>query len=72
MRARQRQDGESVRVNITLTGDAARWLREWRRRGLVTSCRDAVVQAFHVMHDKIVEQDLKEARLKTLRDSMEE
>jgi hypothetical protein len=57
----------SVRLNMTLEGDPALWLLEWKNRGLVTSCHDAVNQAFRVFHQKIVEQDLKAAQLKTLK-----
>jgi len=56
----------SIRVNITLRGEPAQWLLEWKRRGLVKSNRDAVVQAFRAMHDGIIKKDLDEARLKTL------
>ena len=56
----------SVRVNITLHGEPAQWLLQWKRRGLVKSNRDAVVQAFRAMHEGIIRKDLDEARLKTL------
>lgn len=56
-----------IRLNLSLNGDPASWLIEWKNRGLVTSCKDAVIQAFTVLHQLIAEQDLKDARLKTLR-----
>jgi len=49
-----------------LKGEPAEWLKKWKERGLVTSCRDAVVQSFRVFEERIVENDLKEAQLKTL------
>jgi hypothetical protein len=38
----------------------------------VKSNRDGVVQAIRVMHERVVEQDLEEARLRTLRDTFDE
>lgn len=70
-RARQRKHKETIRVNFFLTGEPARWLLDWKRRGLVKSNRDAVVQAFRVMHEKILQQDMEEVRLRTLRDYIE-
>ena len=58
---------EILRVNVTLRGsDIPRWYREWRRRGLVKSCSDAIVQAFARYHEHLLEQDLKAAQLKNL------
>jgi len=30
-------------------------LLEWKRRGLVTSYTDAIIQALRIMHEKIIE-----------------
>jgi hypothetical protein len=48
---------------MVLTGEPAKWLREWRERGLITSYTDAVIQALRVLHDQVMEQDLKSAQL---------
>ncbi len=44
----------------------AKWLLEWKKRGLISNCRDAIIQAFKVYHEKILDQDLRAAQLKTL------
>lgn len=56
-----------IRINMTLEGEPALWLNEWKRRGLITSYTDAVIQAFRAFYEKITEQDLKSAQLKNLR-----
>ena len=57
----------SIWVDNTLHGEPARWLLEWKRRDLVKNNRDAaVVHSFRIMHERIVSEDLKEAKLKTL------
>lgn len=59
--------GETLRINVTLRGnDVPRWYRDWRRRGLVKSCSDAIVQAFRLYQEHLLEQDLKAAQLKNL------
>ncbi len=51
---------------MTLTGEPAEWLNEWKARGLVTSYTDAVVQALRTFNEKITEQDLKTVQLKNM------
>jgi len=70
MMSRRMEDGKSVRINITLHGEPARWLQQWKRRGLVKSNQDAVIQAFRLMHERIIQHDLEEARLRTIIGSM--
>jgi len=53
----------SIRINTEVKGEPAAWLLDWKRRGLVLSNTDAIVQAFRVLHEKIVESDLKTNRL---------
>ena len=48
---------------LKVTGEPAKWLMEWKRRGLVTSYSDAVLQALRLFNEKITEQDLKMANL---------
>ena len=52
-----------VRINTTLTGEPAKWVCEWKQRGLVTSYTDAVIQALRAFNERITEQDLKSAQL---------
>lgn len=57
-----------IRINTTLVGEPAKWLYEWKSRGLVTSYTDAVLQALRIFNEKLVEQDLKSAQLGNLND----
>jgi hypothetical protein len=61
-----------VRINTVITGEPAKWLNEWKRRGLITSYTDAVIQALRVLNDKLTEQDLKLVQLKNMRNTREE
>ena len=64
---------ETLRINVTLWGfDIPRWFAEWRRRGLVKSTSDAIIQAFRLYQERLVELDIKEAQLKNLRRNSEE
>jgi len=60
---------KGIRINITLKlgSEPVNWLLEWKKRGLVTSNRDAVVQAFRSFREKILEQDLRAAQLISLK-----
>ena len=61
-----------VRVNTIIMGEPARWLKEWKRRGLVTSYTDAIIQALRAMHERVTEQDLKIIQLRNMRGEEEE
>jgi len=65
-RAYSNPKGNKIRINTTVTGEPARWLNEWKRRGLVTSYTDAVIQSLRAFKEKIVEQDLKSVQLGNL------
>ena len=58
---------EKIRINMTVEGEPAKWLNEWKRRGLVTSYTDAVIQALRVLKERVTEQDLKSAQLRNIR-----
>lgn len=60
-----------IRINTTLIGEPAKWLYEWKRRGLVTSYTDAVLQALRILNEKLVEQDLKSAQLGSIQKTEE-
>lgn len=64
--SRERMEASKVRVNCTLKGKPAEVLLELKRKGIVASVREAVVQGLLTLHTQIVERDLQEARLKTL------
>ena len=57
-----------VRINTILIGEPAKWLIEWRRRGLITSYTDAITQALRVLHERILEHDLKTVKAKNLKE----
>lgn len=63
MKATENPDGERIRINTVVIGEPARWLNEWKRRGLVTSYTDAIIQALRTFNEKVIEQDLKSAQL---------
>jgi hypothetical protein len=52
---------------MLVEGEPAEWLNEWKKRGLVTSYTDAVVQALRAYNERIVEQDLKLTQLKNMK-----
>lgn len=60
-----------VRLNMILKAETARILLELKNRGVIRSYADGVNQAIRLFYDKIIEQDLRSARLKVLRDSNE-
>lgn len=56
-----------IRINTVVIGEPAKWLNEWKRRGLVTSYTDAIIQALRIFNERIVEQDLKLVQLENVR-----
>ena len=65
------KSAKGIRINMKVEGDPAEWLDEWKRRGLVTSYTDAVVQALRSLNERITEQDIRSEQLsnaKNIRD----
>jgi len=56
---------------MMVEGEPAAWLNEWKRRGLITSYTDAVVQALRALNEKVTEQDLKSVQLGNMRSEEE-
>ena len=54
---------QKIRINTVIVGEPAVWLNEWKRRGIVTSYTDAILQALRAFNEKLTEQDLKTAQL---------
>ena len=54
---------DTLRINIKLEGEPARWFWEWRERGLVKSSVDAVLQAFRLYQERLIEFDRKREKL---------
>jgi hypothetical protein len=59
--------GSSVRINVTLRGKPAELLLRWKSDGVVTSFRDAIVQAIFSLDDRLLERELKRMRIETFR-----
>ena len=64
----KKEPTKRVRINTSISGDACEILLELKRRGIVTSNTDAVIQALFALHEKILDRDLRLARLKALRE----
>jgi len=65
-------NGQRIRINTVVMGEPAKWLNEWKRRGLVTSYTDAIIQALRVFNERLTEQDLKSAQLGNIKRTEEE
>ena len=58
---------KGIRINMKVEGESAEFLIELKRRGIITSYTDAVIQALRLYSEKIVEQDLKLIQLKNMK-----
>ena len=56
---------ETVYVRCTLEGKPAEIVRELKRRGIVKSYREAVVQGILTYWDQVMVRDLREAQAQT-------
>lgn len=65
-KATEKSNGQKIRINTVVVGEPAKWLNEWKRRGIVTSYTDAIIQALRVFNEKLIEQDLKSAQLENI------
>jgi hypothetical protein len=63
VKATENSNDPRIRINTVVIGEPAKWLNEWKRRGLVTSYTDAIIQALRTFNEKVIEQDLKSAQL---------
>jgi len=57
---------QRVRINTIIEGEPAKWLGEWKQRGLIISYTDGIIQALKLYNEKQTEQDLKKAQIATL------
>lgn len=64
-------DAPKVRLNLILRGDAAKILMELRAKGVVRSFADAVNQGIRLLYEKMIEQDIRYARLKAFQGGLE-
>lgn len=60
---------QKIRLSMTLFGETAKILAELRARGVIRSYSDGVCQGIRLLYEKILEQDLRSARLKVLETS---
>ena len=56
-----------VRINTVIIGEPAEWLIEWKKRGIISSYTDAVIQALRSFHDETVENELKSIQIQNLK-----
>jgi len=56
----------AIRINTTIYGEPAKMLLELKRKNIFTSNTDAVIQSIRVFYNKVVEEELKRAQLRTL------
>ena len=64
MRDKKVETSPRVRINTVVTGKPARWLIEWKRRGIIKSYTDAVIQGLRSFSQMLTEQDIKLAQLR--------
>lgn len=57
---------------MLIDGEPAEFLTELRRRGLITSYTDGVIQAIRLFKEKVTEQDLKLVQLMNMKNIREE
>ena len=55
-------DTRELHVKCTLDGEPARILRELKRRGIVSTMKDAVMQGLIALNEDVTERDLREAQ----------
>jgi hypothetical protein len=61
-----------VHIKCAITGEPAKIFRELKRRGIVSSARDAVVQGLLKLHEVVLQRDLQVAQLEASRRLSEE
>lgn len=75
MGKKSRSDRSSVAVvhiRCKIEGDPAECFLELKRRGFISSAREAVVQGIICLHEKILERDLQIARVEASKRLSEE
>jgi hypothetical protein len=62
----QDKESQKVHVNVLIFGTPAIFLKEYKRRGLALSNRDAIIQGLAALEERMVNLDLKKSELKNL------
>lgn len=58
-----------IRLNLILHGAPAKFLIELRNKGFIRSYSDGISQAVRLLHDNIIEEQLRIARFNTLEEN---
>jgi Arc/MetJ-type ribon-helix-helix transcriptional regulator len=53
----------TIRINTQIHGEPANWIRGWINKGYYASTTEALRQALHVLHEKILERELTEQEM---------
>lgn len=64
---RDEYENVKVRINCEIQGKPAEIFLNLKKRGLVTSARDAVVQGLTSLYERVLQRELQEAKLKASR-----
>jgi hypothetical protein len=57
----------SARVNLTIHGFPALWLRTWRSKGYITSWKQGIIRALEALQKEFVDQELRAAQLEKIK-----
>ena len=61
-----------TRINTEVSGELSLFIRELQRRGYARTVREIVTLALSTLKEKIIDQDLRAARLRVLTERGEE
>jgi hypothetical protein len=61
-----------MRFNLTIYDEPASLVLEWRRRGIVCSARDVLLQSLRALHKQILETDMASIQLDRIRSRKDE
>ena len=61
-----------MRFNLSIYDESASLVLEWRRRGIVSSGRDVLLQSLRTLHKQILETDIASMQLDRFRSRKDE
>lgn len=68
----ERPFGGKIHVKCAISGEPAQIFLDLKRRGIVLSAHDAVVQGLLSLHERVLQRDLQKAQLKASQKLSEE
>ena len=68
----ERPFGGRVHIKCAISGEPAQIFLDLKRRGIVLSAHDAVVQGLLSLHERVLQRDLQAAQLKASQKLSEE